>query len=197
MHWLSIELYSKGMIKFGEFKLSSGLISPYYVDLRRLYSYPELAQRIVKELIQLIPLNDIDVIAGIETAGIPLASFISCTTRKPLAYIRKEAKTHGTGNLIEGDVVGKKTMIVDDVVTTGSSLLRAINHVKNTGGLPTIAVVVVDREQGARELLEKHGVRLISLTTSREIFRDLHDAGILSLEMYHRLLDYVEKMRKE
>lgn len=197
MRWLSIELYSKGMIRFGEFKLSSGMISPYYIDLRRLYTYPELTHRIVRELVQLIPLNDVDVIAGIETAGIPLASFISCTTRKPLAYIRKEAKTHGTGNLIEGDVVGKKTVIVDDVVTTGSSLLRAINHVKNSGGLPTIAVVVVDREQGARELLEKHSVRLISLTTAREIFRDLYEAGILSLEMYQQLSDYVEKTKKE
>lgn len=192
MLWLSRELYLKGMIKIGEFKLSSGITSPYYIDLRSLYTYPDLVFKIIEIIVNIVPLNEIEVVAGIETAGIPLASFISCTTRKPLAYIRKEAKTHGTGKLIEGEISNKRIMIVDDVVTTGSSLLRSINHVRAHGGIPIVALVIVDREQGARDLLKAHGVRLVSLTTAREIFNDLFEGGLIDRETYQSILRYIE-----
>lgn len=192
MRWLSRELYLRGMIRIGEFKLSSGITSPYYIDLRRIYSYPDLINSIVDEVIKIAPLDEVEVIAGIETAGIPLASYISCVTRKPLAYIRKEAKTHGTGQLIEGEVSGRKIMIVDDVVTTGSSLLRAINRVRESGGLPVTALVIVDREQGARKLLETHGVKLVSLITARQIFNDLREEGLIDRHTLQRILEYIE-----
>jgi len=80
MSWLPVELYKHGMVKIGEFKLSSGLTSPFYIDIRKLYSYPDLARRVVIELASRIPLDNIDVIAGVETAGIPLATYLSCIT---------------------------------------------------------------------------------------------------------------------
>jgi orotate phosphoribosyltransferase len=77
MSWLAVELYRRGMVKIGEFTLSSGIKSPFYIDLRRLYSYPELARRVVSELASRIPMDRVDVIAGIETAGIPLATYLA------------------------------------------------------------------------------------------------------------------------
>lgn len=196
MSWLAIELYKHGMIKFGEFKLSSGLMSPFYIDLRGIYSYPELTVRVVNEILSRVPLKDVEVIAGVETAGIPLAAYISCHTRKPLAYVRKEKKNHGTGNLVEGEVAGKRVVIVDDVVTTGSSLLRAINYVKDMGGFVEKAIVIVDREQGARELLQKHGVEMYSLTTSTELFRQLYLNGFIDEDTYTGLTNYIRSSQR-
>ncbi|MEM4933832.1 MAG: orotate phosphoribosyltransferase, partial [Desulfurococcaceae archaeon] len=97
MSWIAVELYKHGMVKLGDFKLSSGLFSPFYIDMRKLYSYPDLAKRIVQELVSRVPLSDVDVLAGVESAGIPLAAYISCITNKPMAYVRKEKKNHGVG----------------------------------------------------------------------------------------------------
>ncbi len=196
MSWLPVELYKHGMVKIGEFKLSSGLTSPFYIDIRKLYSYPDLARRVVIELASRIPLDNIDVIAGVETAGIPLATYLSCITGKPLVYVRKEKKQHGTKSAVEGDVNGKRVVVVDDVVTTGASLLRAIQNVREEGGIPVYAVVVVDRNQGARELLKSNGVELISLTTALDIFRELYLKGFIDVETYLNITNYIKSFTK-
>ncbi|MEM4718107.1 MAG: orotate phosphoribosyltransferase [Desulfurococcaceae archaeon] len=196
MSWLAIELYRYNMIKFGEFKLSSGLTSPFYIDLRRIYGYPQIMSRVVNEILSRVPLKDIDVIAGVETAGIPLAAYISCYTGKPLVYVRKEKKSHGLGNAVEGEVTGKRVIIVDDVVTTGSSILRAINHVKDVGGFAIRALVIVDREQGARELLREHGVEMYSLTTSTELFTQLYLNKLIDEGTYTSLINYIRSSRR-
>jgi orotate phosphoribosyltransferase len=197
MSWIPIEMYRHGMIKFGKFKLTSGIESPYYIDVRKLYSYPELARRVVSELVARIPLNAFDILAGVESAGIPLAAYISCLTGKPLAYVRKEPKKHGTGNVVEGEVSGKRTAIVDDVVTTGSSLIKAIDNLLNTGAKPVMAIVIVDREQGGRKLLESRGIRLYALLTTTEIFNALFNTGIISREAYDDVLNYIKSFRAE
>ncbi|MCC6034506.1 MAG: orotate phosphoribosyltransferase [Desulfurococcaceae archaeon] len=197
MSWIPIEMYKYGMIKFGKFKLTSGIESPYYIDVRKLYSYPELARRVVSELIAKIPLDAFEVLAGVESAGIPLAAYISCLTGKPLAYVRKEPKKHGTGNVVEGEVTNRRVAIVDDVVTTGSSLIKAIDNLLNVNAKPVMAVVIVDREQGGKKLLESRGIKLYALLTTTEIFTILFNNGIISRETYDSVLNYIKSFKAD
>ncbi|ADV64873.1 orotate phosphoribosyltransferase [Desulfurococcus mucosus] len=193
MSWISVELYRKGMVKIGSFKLSSGVESPFYIDLRRLYMHPELAKAITLELIRVVGLSDVDAVVGVATAGIPLAAYVSCLTGKPMAYVRSERKNHGTNSLIEGDVSGLRVLVVDDVSTTGSSILRAIEAVREAGGTPMKAGVIVDREQGARGALARHGVELYWLTTARRIFQDIYMHGLITEAVYRSVIEYLDK----
>jgi len=194
MSWLAIELYKCGMVKIGSFKLTSGLESPYYIDLRQLYSYPELRSRVVEELIERFEiLKSSDVVVGIATSGLALAAFIAAKLNKPLAYVRIERKEHGSRSLVEGNVSGKTVVIVDDVATTGGSLEHAVTALKSLGAIPLAAVTVVDREQGARQRLKNIGMELYSLITSREIFEFLYSAKIIAAEDYERVISYINE----
>jgi orotate phosphoribosyltransferase len=194
MSWLAIELYKCGMVKIGSFKLTSGLESPYYIDLRQLYSYPELRSRVVEELIERFEiLKSSDVVVGIATSGLALSAFIAAKLNKPLAYVRIERKEHGSRSLVEGNVSGKTVVIVDDVATTGGSLEHAVTALKSLGAIPLAAVTVVDREQGARQRLKNIGIELYSLITSREIFEFLYSAKIIAAEDYERVISYINE----
>lgn len=197
MSWIVIELYNKGMIKIGDFKLSSGLYSPFYIDMRRLYSFPELTRYVVQEILSKVPISDIDVVVGVESAGIPLASYIACYTGKPMAYVRKEKKNYATGLGVEGEVLDRRVLVVDDVVTTGNSLLKAVTNLKEAGAIPVRTVVIVDREQGARENLAKHGIELYSLMTASFIFKELYKVGIIKESDYETIMKYLESFRRK
>ncbi len=196
MSWIAADLYRRGMVKLGLFKLTSGLESPFYIDLRRLYSYPELAVRVVERALSTVPFHGVEVVAGVETAGIPLAAFLACRTGLAMAYVRKNRKNHATGQAVEGDVANKRVMVVDDVVTTGGTLLRSINYLREAGATVVRALVVVDREQGARRLLASNGVEFYALTTAREIFETLWREGLIAHEDYRRVVDYLDSFRQ-
>ena len=193
MSWIAVELFNKGMIKIGHFKLTSGIESPFYIDLRKLYSYPELARRIVYEIIARFEIEKYDVIVGIATAGIALAAYIAALTGKPMAYIRMERKEHGMRNIIEGEVANRKCIIIDDVATTGGSIERAYKALKEAGSKPTAAGVIVDREQGARERLARIGLEFYYLVTAKELFAELHKHGLISEDIYINILRYLER----
>lgn len=197
MSRIAVELYKYGMIKIGEFKLASGLNSPFYIDMRRLYSYPDLVKRIVHELVLRVTLEDFEVLAGVESAGIPLAAYIACYTGKPMAYVRKEKKNHGTGHVVEGVVEGKRVAIVDDVATTGSSLLKAAQNLREVGAIPVKAIVIVDREQGAKRALREQGIELFALVTARELFKELYSEGVISERDYAKILSYLDEFKDE
>lgn len=191
-----INFYRYGLIKLGEFKLSSGLQSPFYIDVRRMYSYPDLTRHVITELATRVPLHDVDVLAGVESAGIPLAAYLSCLVNKPLAYVRKERKMHGTSSTVEGDVHGKRVAILDDVATTGSSLVKAIGFLREANAIPIKAIVIVDREQGAERALKLLGVEFYALLRAREIFNILLEQGLVSLEDYNRIVEYLDSFKR-
>ncbi len=193
---LSLLLFENGLIKIGSFKLSSGIISPFYIDLRGLISYPKVLKRIAKMILDLVSVKtNFDVVAGIATGGIPLAAFISSISEIPMAYVRKEKKGHGLEKLIEGIVNGKRVLLVDDVATTGASLEYAINVLRENGAIIDHAAVIVDREEGAKERLERIGVKLLSLTTAKEIFTDLYTLRIIDKETFQRIITYLNRKR--
>ncbi len=195
MSWLALELYRRGMLKLGKFRLASGLESPFYIDLRKLYSYPDLARRVAKELAYVGEVEKLDGVVGVATAGIALAAYIAALYGIPMAYVRAEKKGHGTLSLIEGEVTGKRVAIIDDVATTGGSIERAFRVLHEAGAEPVVALVVVDREQGAKERLGRLGLELRSLATARQLFEELYKAGVIDEQTLKQIISYIESTR--
>ena len=173
-------LVEKRLLLTGNFILTSGKVSPYYLDLRRLPNYPEIFIEVVNEALRVINSIEFDMILGIATGGVPFASFLACKLSKPLGYIRSEKKGYGTDKLIEADVEGKKVLIVDDVATTGGSILRAIEEVRKNGGSVTHALVIVDRQEGASKKLKSVGVELLSVYKISDILNYLLSSELIS-----------------
>jgi len=116
---------------------ASGIITPIYCDNRMLISYPDERKTIIDGLIKTIEENGIefDVLAGTATAGIPWAAFLAEKLNKPMIYIRSKAKGHGKENLIEGVLEpGKKVLVIEDLISTGGSSLKAVEAVKKAKG---------------------------------------------------------------
>lgn len=193
---IAIELFEKGMIKIGKFRLTSGLESPFYIDLRMVYSYPELVRIIIDEIVHRYDISKYECIVGIATAGIALASFLACRLNKPMSYVRIERKEHGTRGLLEGEVSNKTCVIVDDVATTGGSIEHAYNTVKEGGGKPLAALVIVDREQGAKQKVEKLGLKFYRLYTAQELFNELYENGMISYNDLKNIIDYLKSFQK-
>lgn len=179
-------------IKFGSFKLTSGKISPYYLDLRVLPGSPEAFRLCIKIYRRLVEGVDFNLLVGIPTAGMVFASALAYELGKPLAYVRKEAKGWGLERKIEGRVKpGDKALLVDDLVTTGKSLLEAARALSKAGSLVLGAVVLIDREEGGRENLSKHGVNLRFYARVTEILEILRGEGVLEEAKYREILDYI------
>lgn len=188
----AIFLQESGAIKFGNFKLSSGKDSVYYIDLRLVPSYPHQFRKMVKALQNLISektgLDSFDCIASVPTFGLVIASALSFETIKPLIYIRQKPKDYGTGSVIEGKVSeSSRILLIDDVGTTGLSLLNAIKALKDAKMVVTTAFVIVNRFEGARELLASHNVKLYELTDVLTISNILYDAKLLDEQTLSRI----------
>ncbi len=193
---VTLLLYKLGCIQIGNFKLTSGLWSPIYVDLRKLPSYPNEFKRIVNICVNKIKNLKSDIICGIATGGIPLATLIAYKLRKPLIYVRKAEKGHGTRKLIEGEYdEGDEVIVVDDVSTTGGSLLRAIKVLKNENLKVNHALVIVERGQGACERLAKEGVTLHYIAKLIDMITILFEKQLISQQDYTRIRSYLEGNR--
>ncbi|ADI31359.1 orotate phosphoribosyltransferase [Staphylothermus hellenicus] len=188
-----IDLYRNKLFKIGEYRLTSGKISPYYIDLRILPSYYDIYSRIIDISISKLKPLKFDIVVGIESAGIIHASFIACRTRKPVGYVRKKPKQHGTRRLVEGIVTGKKVLVVDDVATTGGSLEHAVNAVRSEGGTVEKAFVFIDRQEGARERLRRLGVELVSLMNTWFIINVLVKHRIIDEQTYYMIKNYLDR----
>lgn len=185
-------LYQNGAIKFGNFKLSSGKDSPYYIDLRVVPSFPHQFRKMIKMLhntiSEKIGFDNFDCIASVPTSGLVIASALAIETVKPLIYIRQKPKDYGTENVIEGKMAeGSKVLLVDDVGTTGLSLLNAIKALKASKMIVTDAFTIINRFEGARELLASENVRLYEITDIIELSSILHKANLLDDDIFERI----------
>ncbi|MEM3028319.1 MAG: orotate phosphoribosyltransferase [Candidatus Bathyarchaeia archaeon] len=192
-------LAKHGALQFGIFKLTSGKMSPYYVDLRIIPSFPKVFKRICEIYLDLaketVGLDAFDRIAGIPTAGIPFASVIAYQAEKPFLYIREEAKPHGRERSIEGILMpGERVLIIDDLITTGKSILRAAKILRGEGAVVDNALVLLDREEGGSVALSKEGIRLRSLMSITEAAQILYDRGIISEENYRAILRQIKRI---
>lgn len=180
----AIFLQKSSAIKFGSFTLSSGKESAYYVDLRVVPSFPHEFRKMIKKLqdsiAEKIGLESFDYIASVPTSGLVIASALAMETVKPLIYIRQKPKEYGTGSLIEGKAPrGSRILLVDDVGTTGQSLIKAIKALKEAGMVVTDAFVIINRLEGASKTLSSEGVRLHEITDVLEISSSLWNEKLL------------------
>ena len=185
-------LYQNGAIKFGNFKLSSGKDSPYYIDLRIVPSFPHQFRKMIKTLqgsiSEKIGFDNFDCIASVPTSGLVIASALAIETVKPLIYIRQKPKDYGTENAIEGKIAeGSRILLVDDVGTTGLSLLNTIKVLKAAKMIVTDAFTIINRFEGARELLASENVRLYEITDIIALSSILHEANLLDDEVFERI----------
>jgi len=178
---LSDGLLSAGCIKFGEFTLKSGLKSPIYIDLRQIVSYPKLLEQIGAAYLPLLKKLKFDRIAGLPYAAIPIATAISLAGNYPMIYPRKEAKTYGTKAEIEGEShAGETVVVIDDLATTGGSKFEAIEKLTGAGLVVKDIVVLVDRQSGAKESLEKEGYSLHAVLTISQLLDYWEKTGKVS-----------------
>jgi uridine monophosphate synthetase len=167
---IALGLADLGAVRFGEFTLKSGKLSPVYIDLRLLVSDPKLMAAVARALAGIMAGLSYDRIAAIPYGGLPIGQAVALATGKPLLYPRREAKDYGTKKLIEGRFEpGETVVVLDDLVTTGSSKLEALAPLTDAGLLVKDVVVLVDREQGGKEELAAHGLRLHAALTLSQI----------------------------
>jgi orotate phosphoribosyltransferase len=190
-------LLRTGAIKFGTFTLASGKLSPYYIDLRLLPSYPEAFRKILGFYVALakieIGLKNFDRIAGIPTAGIPFSAVLAFNLEKPFLYVRKEIKTHGRERRVEGLLMpGDRILLVDDLITTGTSLLAAADAVTAEGAVVKDVLVLIDREEGGKQALSKLGIKLHYLLKISEAAKTLYEVGAIDQEQLKAILKQVK-----
>ena len=181
MNELYNRIFDAACIKFGEFKLKSGIVSPVYVDFRGLVSKPELLREIgqaLGERARQIGYGTGDRLAGIPYAGLPLGVAASLASGIPMIYPRIEAKDYGTRKLIEGEFSkGDRVLVIDDIITDGASKIEAIAPLKEARLVVEDVLVILDREQGGDKILEKAGYKLHSLGKLSEVLDALVAAG--------------------
>jgi len=205
------ELYDLGVFKFGAFTLKSGIVSPFYLDLRLTISSPKLLVKIADAIQAAIhpsgtisekngailskfsldakrgepKTQDIQgcsfgLVCGVPYTGIPFATAFSIRQEIPMILKRKEKKQHGTGKMCEGIFrEGQKCLVIEDVITSGQSILETIAALESERLIVQDIVVLVDREQGGRQLLERQGYRLHSILTIRQIEVSLSKIGTI------------------
>ena len=187
-----LECYKLGIIKFGRFTLKSGIESPFYVDLRPLASDPKILKNLANYLLEMLPLDNFDLICGVPYAALPMATAMSLESYIPLIIKRKEAKAYGTKKLIEGIYQkGQNCLLVEDVITSGKSLLETIAEVEHEDLKVSDIVVVLDREQGGKELLEKKGLKVHTLFNITEVCEILSAENMLTDDEVQRIKDFL------
>jgi orotate phosphoribosyltransferase len=175
---LAMVLVKVRALQIGTFTLASGKLSSYYVDLRTVPSFPGAYRYVIDCYLALlrneVGLEKFDAIAGIPTAGLAFSSPVALELHKPMIYVRKEEKNYGRMKRIEGTIKpGWKVLVMDDLVTTGQSLLSGIDAIKEEGGEVKHVAVLIDRLEGAKANLRKAGVALRPLTDITELVRTL------------------------
>ncbi|MCE5197511.1 MAG: orotate phosphoribosyltransferase [Armatimonadota bacterium] len=192
MNTLYNKIYDAGCIKFGEFKLKSGIMSPVYCDFRGLISNPALLKEIGEALAAKAKEIGCNRVAGIPYAGLPLGVAASLAGNIPMIYPRKEAKDYGTKKLIEGAYSeGDKVLVIDDIITDGASKIEAITPLREAGLVITDVLIILDREQGGDKILAKAGYKLHSLGKLSAVLDTLVEAGKVDAGMRAKVAEFI------
>jgi orotate phosphoribosyltransferase len=198
MKQVGILLIKNSAIKFGDYTLASGKKSPYYIDLRQTISSPItmdwIANALTRIIINEIGREKIDKILGVPTAGIPFATVVSQKLGLPLIYYRQARKEHGVRKKIEGILErNDRVLIVDDLITTGESVIEGSEVIRDQGGVVNELVVLLDREQGGQENLRASRIEPHVLFKISDAMAWLHSVGLIEDEIFDTIRNYIEE----
>jgi orotate phosphoribosyltransferase len=178
---LAVTLHKIGAVRLGRFTLHSGRISPIYIDLRLLVSFPQALRQVAQAYAALLDGLRFDILAAYPYAALPIGTALALETGIPLIYPRKDAKGYGTGKQVEGVwQEGQIALVVEDLITSGDSILQAISSLRSAGLQVRDALVLIDREQGGRELLRQQGYELHAVMTLGGLLAILEREGRIS-----------------
>ena len=191
-------LHQKEIIKFGKFTLASGKNSSYYVDLRLVPSYPHEFRMMIKylenQITEDIGLENFESIVSVPTGGLVIASALAIETVKPLIYVRSKPKDYGTSKSVEGKIHdGMKVVMIDDVATTGGSVVNAIKSLTEVNVPVKDAYVIVDRMEGADKALAELGVKMHSILNILQIAKVLYEQKMIDREVLDKVKKQISK----
>ncbi len=176
------------------FRYTSGILSPIYTDNRVIISHPAARKTVSKALEALArgTYPKIDVVAGTSTAGIPWAAWIAASLNVPMVYVRAKAKRHGQKSQIEGVLTpGSKTLVVEDLITTGGSALGTVQAIRKAGGEPLGVVAIFTYQmRKAVDAFREAGVSLSTLTNFPTLTETAEQLGQLTSESKERVLEW-------
>jgi uridine monophosphate synthetase len=187
---LILQLYDIGCILFGEFVQASGATFPYYIDLRKIISNPQIFHQILNAYAEILTTLHFDRIAGIPYGSLPTATGLSLRLNRPMIFPRKEVKAHGTRRLIEGNFEpGETVVVVDDILISGNSAMEGAAKLKSAGLKVQDIVVFLDHEQGVKDKLRNNGYTAHSVLTLAEITETLHQSGRITQKQFEALAE--------
>jgi orotidine 5'-phosphate decarboxylase subfamily 1/orotate phosphoribosyltransferase len=189
-----LKLYEIGAVKFGSFTLKSGAVSPFYIDLRDMISHPELLNATATLLTEKVKHLDFDYVSGIPYTALPVATLIAGKLNKPLIYIRKEEKAYGTKNPVIGKYEkGKKVLLIDDLITSGESIVETAEKFRSAGLLTPDIAVIIDRSGKGQDLLQAYDYRLHALFDIFTLINVLEQAGKLDATQKQKISDFIRQ----
>jgi len=173
-------LFEAGCVQFGNFTLASGKKSPVYIDIRRVVSFPQVFRKVAWAYSRLVEKMQFDTLAGVPYAALPVAAVVAASLGVPLIYPRKEVKDHGIGRSVEGSfALGQRAVLLEDVITSGGSIVAAAQTLKTAGLRVSDVVVLVDREQGGGAELQKNDLKLHAIVSMQRILDVLMAEGLV------------------
>jgi uridine monophosphate synthetase len=185
---LILQLYDIGCVVFGDHVQASGAVFPYYIDLRKIISTPQIFHQIVSAYADILKDLKFDRIAGIPYGSLPTATGLALRMERPMIFPRKEVKTYGAGKLIEGHFqAGETIVVVDDILISGKSVMEGAAKLKSAGLNVEDIVVLIDHEQGVKDKLQVNGYRAHSVLALSEIAQILYQANRIDTEQFQLL----------
>ena len=207
--WLAQALWDVGAVQFGDFTIGRTTEhSPVYVNLRLLISNPAALQRAAKVMLEEVqalqamrhsPIAEFQRVCGIPFGGLHLATALSLLSQVPMVYVHPAKERNGSRVYVEGLYVPEETvLLIDDLVTTGGGIVQTAEFLKQNAALDVRNVLVLlDRQEGARELLRKRGYNLISILGLEPMLNYLMAKGLIEEKWYRKSIEYISARRQE